>query len=103
MMKKHTTAYYLNLLQQQDLVEDFDLRGSEDKKIRHLSYDSQDMEYNTLFICKGIHFKEEYLFDAEKKGAVCYISEKRFEGTSLGYILVKDIKRTANADRKSVV
>ena len=42
MMKKHTTAYYLNLLQQQDLVEDFDLRGSEDKKIRHLSYDSQD-------------------------------------------------------------
>lgn len=93
MMEKHTTAYYLNLLQQQDLVEDFDLRGSEDKKIRHLSYDSQDMEYNTLFICKGIHFKEEYLFDAEKKGAVCYISEKRFEGTSLGYILVKDIKR----------
>lgn len=77
MMKKHTTAYYLNLLQQQDLVEDFDLRGSEDKKIRHLSYDSQDMEYNTLFICKGIHFKEEYLFDAEKKR--CGLLYKRKE------------------------
>ena len=24
-----------------------------------------------MFICKGVHFKEEYFFDAEKKGAVC--------------------------------
>ena len=45
------------------------------KKIGYISFDSNDVRENTLFICKGAHFSPEYLCSALRNGAVAYISE----------------------------
>lgn len=49
------------------------------KKIGYISFDSNDVRENTLFICKGVHFSPEYLCSALRNGAVAYISEKEYE------------------------
>lgn len=61
--------------------------GIPDPEIAYISYDSQDIRENTLFICKGAHFSEKYLFDAIRKGACAYVSEKPYK-------LPDDIERT---------
>lgn len=93
-MQVYSISEYLNILQKANLVSDFDLKSTGEKRVRHISYDSNDVDYNTLFICKGIHFKEEYLISSQTKGTVCYISEKRYESSDLPYIIVSDIKRS---------
>lgn len=93
-MQVYSISEYLDILQKENLVRDFNLKSTGEKRVRHISYDSNDVDYNTLFICKGIHFKEEYLISTQTKGAVCYISEKRYESSDLPYIIVSDIKRS---------
>lgn len=53
-------------------------RPFENPQIDYISYNSRDIKENTLFFCKGAHFKEEFLCDAVKKGAVAYVSEKEY-------------------------
>lgn len=65
----------------------------DDLEIKHISYDSRDILKNTLFFCKGANYKEEYLFSALDKGAVAYISEKKYTD-QVPYIIVKDIRLT---------
>lgn len=62
-----------------------------DCDISHVSYDSNDVRENTLFICKGMHFREEYLLSAIEKGAVCYVSEKEYN-VECDCIIVSDIR-----------
>lgn len=53
-------------------------KGSEegfDRRITSVTYNSLDAAEGALFVCKGAHFKESYLDDAIKKGAVCYVRE----------------------------
>lgn len=92
-MEIYSISRYLEVLQEENLVQTFELMSKDEERIRHISYDSNDMEYNTLFICKGVHFKEEYLLSAASCGAVCYISEKKYDSCNLPYIIVTDIKR----------
>ncbi|MCX8074487.1 MAG: UDP-N-acetylmuramyl-tripeptide synthetase [Clostridia bacterium] len=63
--------------------------------IGYLSYDSKDITKNTLFFCKGQRFKEEYLIDAIKSGAIAYISENTYENidSSVPHIIVNDIRK----------
>ena len=35
-----------------------------ERRVEHVTYDSQEVKPGTLFICKGAHFKAEYLADA---------------------------------------
>lgn len=81
---------YINLLKENNLIAEISVSG--DPEITDLSYNSAECAKGTLFICKGSHFKEEYLLSAVEKGAVCYIAaEKR---TASGdYIIVTDIRR----------
>ncbi len=90
---KYTLSEYIKLLEEHNLVTEKSV--SEDVKIKHISYNSQDILPKTLFICKGAHFKDEYLTDAVKQGAVCYISERKMN-VACDYIIVNDI-RTATA------
>ncbi|MBR2674816.1 MAG: UDP-N-acetylmuramoyl-L-alanyl-D-glutamate--2,6-diaminopimelate ligase [Mogibacterium sp.] len=46
-----------------------------DALVKGVTYNSLEVEKDFLFVCKGVHFKEEYLEDAIKKGAVCYVRE----------------------------
>ena len=45
------------------------------REISSVTYNSKEVKTGTLFVCKGAHFKEEYLQDAITRGAVCYVKE----------------------------
>lgn len=66
---------------------DFDL------DIESISYNSREVKSNTLFFCKGAHFKEQFLQDAINRGAVAYVSEKKYN-TDTPCILVSDIRKS---------
>lgn len=65
--------------------------ADENIPVNSISYDSNRVENGTLFLCKGAHFKEEYLKSAEKQGAVAYISEKKY-GVDIPCVLVSDAR-----------
>ena len=83
---------YYNLLSDAGIVSDFDLGESGTSNVNHVTFDSNDVKYGTLFICKGVHFKAEYLADALEKGAFAYISEKKYEETDAPFIIVSDMR-----------
>lgn len=62
------------------------------QEIRWLTCDSRAVREHTAFICKGASFRAEYLQDAVKHGAICYISEKPMEVSAVG-LIVTDIRR----------
>lgn len=40
-----------------------------------VSYDSREVVPGTLFLCKGAHFKPEFLEMAQERGALAYVSQ----------------------------
>ena len=93
-MNKYTINVYSELVKEQDNLLEEELYGKEQTTIEQLTFDSKKVTENTLFICKGMAFKEEYLKEAVKNGAVCYISEQKYElDEDVPYILVKDIRK----------
>ncbi|MCH5188416.1 MAG: acetylglutamate kinase [Oscillospiraceae bacterium] len=63
-----------------------------DKAVDYISCNSNDVRENTLFLCKGAHFKSEYLKAAQRGGAVCYIASQKQEAEG-DYIVVSDVRR----------
>lgn len=64
-----------------------------EKKITELSYFSKTAHENTLFICKGAAFKEEYLSDALNHGAQFFVAEQLYQVSSgIGFI-VHDVRK----------
>ncbi|MBE6030735.1 MAG: UDP-N-acetylmuramoyl-L-alanyl-D-glutamate--2,6-diaminopimelate ligase [Clostridiales bacterium] len=91
--KKHSLKEYEELLILNGLVTESHLMDKAEREISFISFDSNDIVENTLFICKGIHFKEDYLKDALRSGACCYISENKYdEEGDFPYIIVSDIR-----------
>lgn len=80
---------YIDFLKEKGLLIHADAIDREE--VKYISFDSRDVTQGTLFICKGVHFKEEYLEDAIKKGAFCYVAEERYE--NLKGIIVNDIQK----------
>lgn len=66
--------------------------ADENTEINFISYDSNRVENGTLFLCKGAHFKEEYLRSAAEKGAVAYVSETDYN-IDIPCILVSDVRK----------
>lgn len=95
---RHSLAGYLEQLNSQRLVSDYKF-GSDgaNRPVSYISYDSRDIEKDTLFVCKGSHFNVDYLNSAVKKGAFCYVSETKYElgeyEDSISYIIVSDIRK----------
>lgn len=54
--------------------------------------DSKTTVPETLFFCKGVRFKAQYLADAAARGACAYVSEVPYE-VDLPYLLVHDVRR----------
>lgn len=79
----------VELLKKEELLIDSNVIV--DKDINYLSYNSKDIEKDTLFFCKGKKYKEEYLTEAIDKGSICYVSENVYS-RNVSYIIVKDIK-----------
>jgi len=81
---------YLDCLQDAGLIVKKQITN--ETEISKVSYNSKDIIEGTLFICKGIHFKEQYLLDAIEEGACCYLSETEYK-TDCDCIIVSDIRR----------
>ncbi len=80
----------IKILEKENLLISYD---NCDKDIKFLSYDSRNIESNTMFFCKGFDFKEEYLDSAIDKGIICYVSETNYN-KNIPCILVSDIKKS---------
>lgn len=63
-----------------------------DIDIDYISYNSLDIKENTLFICKGVNFKKEYLDSAILNGACLYMSEIEYD-VDIASIIVTDIRK----------
>lgn len=88
----HELREYINIFQSEDLIISFD--GNTDQRIGHITFDTRDMKPGTLFFCKGVHFKPEYLSEAAQNGAVAYVSEVKYSGVDLPCIIVNDIRHS---------
>ncbi len=64
-----------------------------DRTVELVAYRSQEVLPGTLFLCKGAHFKPEYLADAARRGAFAYVSETPYPQAGLPCILVGDMRR----------
>ena len=65
-----------------------------ERTVELVSYNSKEVVPGTLFLCKGAHFKPEYLADAARRGAFAYISERAYPEVDLPCILVRDMRQT---------
>ena len=92
----YTIQDYVNLLESAELLTSHTIKDQDlDKEIRYLTYDSQDVEKGSLFVCKGSHFISAYLTDAIKKGAICYVSEETYQDelVKIPELIVSDIRK----------
>ncbi|MBE6671203.1 MAG: UDP-N-acetylmuramyl-tripeptide synthetase [Ruminococcaceae bacterium] len=62
-----------------------------EEKIKCLTYDTREITSNALFVCKGAHFRDEYLDFALNNGALCYVTQKEYGRNN--EILVSDIRK----------
>ena len=78
-----------NLLKKEKLLIKYKI--SNDNHINSISCNSICSKKNSLFFCKGNKFKKEYLAEAIKNGAICYISEIFYKEDNVSYFIVSDI------------
>ena len=93
MLQKHPLQYYTELLAAEGLLTG-PLPAPQvlDRTVELVSCDSQHVTPGTLFICKGAHFKAQYLLDAAARGAFCYISEKPYPEADIPCILTEQVR-----------
>lgn len=87
-------AQYLRILEGLDLLAG-PLPGELklEQTVELVSCNSQEVAPGTLFLCKGAHFKQEYLAQAARQGAMAYVSERAYPAIALPCIQVKDMRQ----------
>ena len=85
--------YYQLLLNHRLLADSTPLAADLSRPVALVSCDSQEAAEGTLFLCKGAHFKPQYLIDAAARGAFCYVSETVYPEASIPCIRVTDVRR----------
>ena len=86
-----TFAEIEDILKKHNLLKEAILDGKE-REVFRISYDSRDVDPGTLFVCKGVGFKDEYFYGAFETGFAGYVSEKRYDRDASGFI-VTDVKK----------
>lgn len=82
---------FIDLFEKNSILVEYDCK--ENVQVENISYNSREITENTLFFCKGAHFKEQFLHDAISRGAVAYVSEKKYD-VDASCILVSDIRKS---------
>ena len=90
MHTKHTLQEYLDALRDAGILTEHSVSDVQ-QEIACLTYDTRTLSAPALFICKGAHFKEEYLHTALENGAVAYVADHRYD-VDAPCILVSDIR-----------
>ena len=90
----HTLGDYYALLTEKGLLSKHahSLQLDQNTIVSLVTYDSREVVDGTLFICKGAHFKPEFLQQAAQQGAIAYVSETAYDQISLPCILVEDMR-----------
>lgn len=92
-MEKFELLKYVEELDKNDiLINKDELKNIIKRKVYGLEINSNNVVKESIFICKGANFKQEYLQEAISKGAFVYISEKKYN-VNCNVILVKDIRK----------
>lgn len=93
-MASYTIKEFAELMRQENLLVNAAYYGKEEEYIKKLTYNSKEVSGQTMFVCKGAAFKEEYLKEAVKSGAICYVSEKQYDlEEEIPFICVSDIRK----------
>ena len=89
----HTLGDYLNLLEERNLLAaSIPQNLDRTAPVSLVSYDSRNVVPGTLFLCKGAHFKPEFLQSAKDLGAAAYVSAQPYPQVDLPCILVSDMR-----------
>lgn len=93
-MEQHTLHDYTALLEQRGLLAapippELDAAAP----VALVSYDSREVAPGTLFLCKGAHFKPEFLDMAQAGGAIAYVSQVSYPQSPLPCIRVTDMRQ----------
>lgn len=92
---KHTLNDYIALLEERGLLAaPVPAELGRSATVELVSYDSRKVVPGTLFICKGAHFKAEFLKMAQDRGAIAYVSERPYPDADLPCVLVRDMRLT---------
>lgn len=85
------------ILEKENLLREFitptrwTLTAPFDKSFQKISYDSREVDSETLFFCKGNNFQQRFLEQALTDGLTCYIAEQPYEVPADLAIIVTDI------------
>ena len=79
------------LLQRENLLIK-DALGEGDFTPAAIGCNSNTVTPHSLFFCKGVRFREQYLLDAVGRGACAYISETEY-AVDLPHLIVSDVRR----------
>ncbi|MGM0167809.1 UDP-N-acetylmuramoyl-L-alanyl-D-glutamate-L-lysine ligase [Enterococcus sp. AZ135] len=94
-----TLTQIQQILEKENLLREFitptrwTLTAPFDKGFHKISYDSRDVDNDTLFFCKGNHFQQRFLEQALADGLTCYIAEQPYEVPAELAIIVTDIRK----------
>ncbi len=92
MRQIYSLSEYINQLKTDGLFVKSDIAPeSLGESVLHLTYDSRDARGGTLFIAKGVAFRDEYLVSALENGAIAYVSDRVIADRE-NYIIVNDIR-----------
>lgn len=94
-MKTYTLKDYINALTNENLIEAVNLEGFDSSNsILKIAHNSKNVVPNTLYICKGLNYKAEYLDEAIKRGASIYVAESQnISKPDFPHIIVNDIRK----------
>lgn len=89
----HTLQDYIGLLTRRGLLaENAPGVPNGAAPVKLVSYDSREVVPGTLFLCKGAHFKGEFLQSAKDRGAIAYVSTAPYPEVDLPCIPVNDMR-----------
>lgn len=63
------------------------------RTVELVSCNSREVVPGALFVCKGAHFKPEFLTEAQRRGAFAYVSETPYPQVELPCVLVRDMRQ----------
>lgn len=81
----------LSILKENELLIDAKL-NDQNTEISDITYNSKACIKNSAFFVKGMNFKEEYIQDAIKKGAVLVIAEKEYNVNGADFVIVNNVR-----------
>lgn len=82
------------ILKEHHLLKSSAVQDTVRTRMEYVSYDSRDIETDTLFFCKGAGFRPTYLSMAKDNGANCYVAEQPYpEGKGMHALIVRDVSK----------